>query len=98
LGVKSQNVGGLRLSPRVKEGCGTFREVYSLKGGDRQRRGSRKGSYDLAGKAEILLRAAVASLLSGMTQGHQPTWANIDKVNQALAGGDLSWITWLAGD
>ncbi|NIN94828.1 MAG: hypothetical protein GTO49_07575 [Anaerolineae bacterium] len=44
-----------------------------------------EGGQGVDGKVRNLLRAAVASLLNGATMGHQPPYANIRKVNNALA-------------
>ncbi len=44
-----------------------------------------QGGKGLEGKAQILLRAAVASLLNGMTMDHQPPQTNIQHVNGAIA-------------
>lgn len=62
---------------------------------------SRKGGSTLCGKAEILLRAAVAGLLNELTFGTlYPPYATSEQlvaaVNAALASGNLPAITDLA--
>lgn len=51
-----------------------------------------QGGEGLNGKAQILLRIAVADVLNGMTQDHDPPGATIDHVYASLAG--FMWNGW----
>lgn len=63
---------------------------------------SYQGGDDEFGKAEILLRAGVASVLNGMTMLHKPPGATIAHVetvlNKACATGNFNSLLWWAAE
>lgn len=50
-----------------------------------------QGGSTVAGKAQIMLRIAVAGVLNGMTQDHDPPAVYISHVRSAMLGMDTQW-------